>query len=191
MCDHAGVNTPETPAQPPVSTWWEDPDLARAVFEIEEFSASAGWDAPPTLFALVRTSDLVAAQPALAGTLGPDPAVFTAIAQDSLPGPDVPGELDISAALAGVSWPDEVAGCVLVQEIVIIPPGESIEPGVEVTAEQAAAHPDRQEARLVAGVLRGQQGGACLLRVRHAEADPLRGGDLAPGLIAALQAMFD
>jgi hypothetical protein len=184
------VSTPEPPVPPPAPTWWEDPDLARAVAEIEEFAGTAGWDAAPTLFALVRTAELVAAQPGLAGSLGPDPAVFTAIAQDSLPDTGDAAEPDISAALASISWPDEVAGCVLVQEIVIVPPGESLEPGAEVTAAQAAVHPERQEARLVAGVLRGQPGGACLLRVRHAEADPLRGGDLAPGLVAALQETF-
>ncbi len=187
------MSTPDPPidvSAPAANPWWEDPDLAQAVAEVEEFAGTAGWDVPPTLYALVRTADLVAAEPGLAASLGPDPAVFTAIAQESLPDVGGSGEPDISAALAAISWPDEVAGCVLVQEIVVLPPDETIEPGVDVTASQAATHPERQEARLVAGVLRGQPGGACLLRVRHAEADPLRGGDLAPGLTAALQATF-
>ncbi len=199
--------------------WWEDPDLAAAVAEVEEFVGAGGWDAAPTMFALVRTAELLAAQPALAGTLD-DAGVFTPIAQDPLPAGD------LSEALSHISWPAEVAGCVLVQEIVVLPPsavgapagGPGVDPAtrtegrpdhdpdgqndrrgsgrvgqdVEITAEQAAAHPDRAEARLAAGVLRDLTGGACLLRVRgRDDATPLRGADLAPNLLVALQATFD
>ena len=84
--------------------WWEEPDLAVAVAEVEEFVASAGWDAAPQLFALVNTADLLKAQPSLASSLGAAAAVYTPIAQESLPD----GELN--DALAQISWPDEVAG---------------------------------------------------------------------------------
>lgn len=165
--------------------WWEDPDLAVAVAEVEEFAGSAGWDRPPALFALVVTADLLAAQPNLASSLGS--AVYTPIAQEALPD----GEL--SDALAQVSWPEEVAGCVLVQEIVVLPPGAadalSEDPGE--AADQAARHPDRVEARLVAGVLRDAVGGACLMRTRGNNEDaPLRGGDLAPNLLEVLRLTF-
>ena len=176
--------------------WWEDPDLAAAVAEVEEFAATAGWDQAPQMFALVRTADLLSAQPGLAATLA-DSGVFTPIAQDVLPAGD------LSEALSEISWPDEVSGCVLVQEIVVLPPAavqpDATELGgasregndVEITAEQAAVHPDRAEARLAAGVLRGSPGGACLLRVRGKDdATPLRGADLAPNLLTALQATF-
>lgn len=176
--------------------WWEDPDLAAAVAEVEEFAAAAGWDQAPQMFALVRTADLLSAQPGLASTLA-DAGVFTPIAQDPLAGGD------LSEALSQILWPAEVTGCVLVQEIVVLPPAavqpEATVPGttarerndVEITAEQAAAHPDRAEARLAAGVLRGSPGGACLLRVRgDNDATPLRGADLAPNLLTALQATF-
>ena len=166
--------------------WWEDPDLALAVAEVEEFAGTAGWDAPPQLFALVNTVELLAAQPNLASSLGP--AVYTPIAQESLPD----GEL--SDALAQISWPDEVAGCVLVQEIVVLPPAaqDALSDDPEIAAEQAARHPDRTEARLVAGVLRDAYGGACLMRMRGEHDDaPLRGGDLAPNLLAALKLTFD
>lgn len=207
-------------AVPPGNTpyWWEDPDLAAAVAEVEEFVGTAGWDSAPQMFALVRTADLLDAQPELATTLG-DAGTFTPIAQEVLP----PG--DLSEALSTISWPDEVAGCVLVQEIVVLPPsavqrvdespdgtsggspdgtsggapdgtsgGGTSRRGndVEITAEEAAAHPDRAEARLAAGVLRGSKGGAALLRVRGKDdATPLRGADLAPNLLDALQATFD
>ncbi len=172
------MNTPD---------WWEDPDLAIAVAEVEEFAGAAGWDAPPQLFALVVTSDLLAAQPALAPTLG-DAARFTPIAQESLPA----GEL--SEALAQISWPPEVAGCVLVQEIVVLPPeaGTSLSADPATAADEAAGHPDRTEARLAAGVLRAADGGACLLRLRGEHDDaPLRGADLAPNLLAALRLTFE
>ncbi len=178
--------------------WWEDPDLAAAVAEVEEFAGTAGWDAPPQMFALVRTADLLTAQPELAATLS-DAGVFTPVAQDVLPAGD------LSEALSQISWPAEVAGCVLVQEIVVLPPSAvtvpSTAPGdeashrrseVEITAGQAAAHPDRAEARLAGGVLRGKDGGACLLRVRGKDdATPLRGADLAPNLLVVLQATFE
>lgn len=169
----------DTPSTPP--SWWEDPELATAVAEVEDFVATAGWDRPPQMFALVRTDDLVAAGGLPAS---PDHAAFTAIAQDPLPAGD-----DMSASLAGISWPKEVSGCVLVQEIVVLPPAPD---GPDLSAEEAAGHPDRREARLVAGVLRGSAGGACLLRVRdQPDTDPLRGADLAPNLLTALQATFE
>ncbi len=165
--------------------WWEDADLATAVAEVEEFAAAAGWDAPAQMFALVATADLVAAEPGLADSLG---GVYTPIAQDPLP----VGEL--SDALDQISWPDEVAGCVLVQEILVLPPeaGRELSDDPATAAGQAAEHPDRTEARLVAGVLRGTRGGACLLRLRGENAEtPLRGADLAPNLLTALRMTFE
>ena len=205
----AGSVRPKSPARPEgdgaAPYWWEDPELAAAVAEVEEFVSAAGWDAPPQMFALVRTADLLAAQPDLAGALS-DAGTFTPIAQEVLP------TGDLSEALSQISWPPEVGGCVLVQEIVVLPPsavepepvssgpdaalrppgGARNQPPVEITAEQAAAHPDRTEARLVAGVLRGSRGGACMLRIRGREdTEPLRGADLAPNLLTVLQATFD
>ncbi len=167
--------------------WWEDTDLAIAVAEVEEFVAAGGWDSPPQLFALVATSQLLEAQPALAPTLT-ETTRYTPIAQESLPA----GEL--SLALSQISWPPEVAGCVLVQEIVVLPPeaGASLSVDPETAAGQAAGHPDRAEARLTAGVLRAADGGACLLRLRGEHGDaPLRGADLAPNLLEALRMTFE
>lgn len=174
--------------------WMEDPDLATAVAEVEEFTGSAGWDAPPQLFALVRTRTLVASEPQLGPSLD-GAGTFTAIAQDALPVETGQDDAGLADALARISWPTEVGGCILAQEIVVLPPAAAqtggAGPGAELTSELAAAHPDRREARLVVGVLRGRPGGACLLRVREGDDPPLRGGDLAPNLIAALQATFD
>jgi hypothetical protein len=171
--------------------WWEDNDLAAAVAEAEQFAGEAGWDAPPRLFALVVTDELRAAQPDLTAHLA-DNGHYTPIAQDALPAGD------LEQALAGIEWPASVAGCVLVQEILVVPPEVADELADDpAAATRAAAHPARTEARLTAGVIRGVPGGACLLRVRppsssapEAASVPLRGADLAPGLIAALQATF-
>lgn len=171
---------------PGTPDWWEDADLAIAVAEVEEFVGTAGWDAPPQLFALVNTAELMAAEPGLSATLGA--TVYTPIAQDALPAED------LSDALAQISWPDEVAGCVLVQEIVVLPPGaeDNLSDDPQTAAEQAARHPHRTEARLAAGVLREGPGGACVMRMRGEHDDaPLRGGDLAPNLLAALKLTFD
>lgn len=167
--------------------WAEDADLAAAVTEVEEFAGTAGWDRPPTLFALVGTADLAAAEPSLRPELGA--AEFTPIAQDALPDPD------LERALAQVSWPPAVVGCVLVQEIVVLPPSARAALSEDTAAAQAAAHPERTEARLVAGVHRDGRR-ACLLRIRGTAPDGVpwpvvRGADLAPNLLDGLLLTFE
>jgi hypothetical protein len=159
--------------------------------EVEEFVAAAGWDQPPQLFALVTTGTLLASQPELADQLDAQ-APLTPVAQDALP----EGELD--AALAGIEWPDSVAGCALAQEIVVLPPeaqaGLGELPDDPVQARRAAAeHPQRREGRLVAAVLRDGVG-ACVLRLRADAGDDLGRDEvledpqLAPNLLHALLA---
>lgn len=167
--------------------WAEDADLAAAVTEVEEFTGTAGWDRPPALFALVRTAELAAAQPSLVAELGA--AEFTPIAQDGLPDPD------LERALAQMSWPPAVVGCVLVQEIVVLPPSAGEVLSEDTAAAQAAAHPERTEARLVAGVHRDGRR-ACLLRIRGAAPDGepwpvVRGAQLAPNLLDSLLSTFE
>ncbi len=167
--------------------------LDRVAAEIEEFVAGSGWDRPPTLFALVPTV-LLLADPAAAAVLGPSdqpaaPDQLTPIAQQELPD----GPLD--QALAQIGWPDEVAGCALSQEIVMLPP--SAEPELtdlsqDAAANWTAAHPERREARLVVAVLRDGST-ASLLRLRGSADsvdDLLTGTDLAPNLTGALLATF-
>jgi hypothetical protein len=163
--------------------------LAAIAREVEEFVAAAGWDQQPQLFALVATPTLLASQPELAGQLDAD-AALTPVAQEALP----EGELD--AALAGIEWPATVAGCALVQEIVVLPPaaqaGLGELPDDPAEARRAAArHPQRREGRLVAAVLR-EGVGACVLRLR-ADSGNDQGHDelvedprLAPNLLRAL-----
>lgn len=147
--------------------------------------AAGGWDQPPQLFALVPTAQLLAAEPGLAGQLDAA-APLTSVAQEALPA----GELD--EALAGIIWPDTVAGCALAQEILVLPPEAEPEIGDGTAARRLAAqHPQRREARLVAAVLR-DGAGACVLRLRAvpdasgADDQLLEHPDLAPNLLAAL-----
>lgn len=164
--------------------------LAPALAEIEAHVHAAGWDRPPTLFALVRAAQFVADDPATAARLGIDRQAgdaLTPIEQDELP--DEP----LDEALAGIAWPDEVVGCALAQEIVVLPPGVETELGdADDAAARAASHPERREARLTVGVLRDGST-AALLRMRASAGDPggddlLTGPDLAPNLTAALLA---
>lgn len=160
--------------------------LPGAAREVEQFVASAGWDQPAQLFALVPTATLLASRPELSGQV--DTAPLTPVAQDELP----EGELD--EALAGIEWPEGVAGCALAQEIVVLPPGAEEGMGElpadpEQARRAAAAHPDRQEGRLVAAVLR-EGVGACVLRVRDETGAEqiIEHAELAPNLLRALLA---
>jgi hypothetical protein len=159
--------------------------------EIEDFVAAAGWDQQPQLFALVATMTLLAGQPELADQLDAQ-IPLTPVAQDALP----EGELDV--ALAGLEWPDSVAGCALAQEIVVLPPeaeaGLADLPDDPAQARRVAAcHPQRREGRLVAAVLRDGVG-ACVLRLRADSAtgqgceEVVEDPQLAPNLLQALLA---
>lgn len=169
----------------PAADFLEDPRLAEAVREAEEFVAAGGWNQRPLMFALVPTAELLAAQPEMADQLDPD-VYFTPIAQDALPD----GEL--AEALGQLEWPAAVAGCILIQEIVVLPPSaqDDLPDDPDAAAAVAAAHPERTEARLAVGVLR-DGGAACRMRLRGEHEDtPLRGADLAPNMVHALQLTF-
>jgi len=165
--------------------------LLQTLVEIERHVADSGWDQAPMLFALARTADLVVREPAFAAQLGlgveelPEDAL-TPVEQDALPD----GPLDES--LARIAWPEEVAGCALVQEVVMLPPEveESMPRHVDVV-DWASEHPQRREARLGVAVLRDGSR-ACTVRMRGEDEDELLvGPDLAPALADALAATLD
>jgi hypothetical protein len=165
--------------------------LPQVVREVEDFAASAGWDQPPQLFALVSTAELLAKQPELGDQVDAD-STLTPVAQEPLP------QEDLAEALAGIVWPETVTGCALVQEIVVLPQDAEAELDAAVTGQDADAarmrriameHPQRREARLVAGVLRDGSA-ACVLRVRGGEDAPdeiVEHPELAPNLVDALR----
>ncbi len=95
--------------------------LGQAVVEIERHVSESGWDQPAQLFALVRTTELLGAEPRLADELGADAVrqELTPVAQDGLPpGADSDG---LAGALARIEWPDAVSGCAIAVERVVLP----------------------------------------------------------------------
>lgn len=178
--------------------------LRRVVLEVEAHVSSAGWDQPPRLYALVRTADLVAAEPALADQLAvslrDDPDGYTTIEQEELP-----ADQPLEDVLDDLEWPDAVHGCAVVLERIMLPPeAEADLPDNPVELVQAVAeHPQRREVRLVAAVSRdGDRHSAVRSRpvlVDGAASDGhssdgeqvaselLEGPDLVPGLTDALR----
>jgi hypothetical protein len=160
---------------------------------VAEFVDAEGWGRPPQMFALVPTADLVAAQPELEDQLD-EGGELTPVAQEAFPDDITGGSIALDEFLATTSWPPAVRGCVLVQEIVVLPPdAESTLDDASAAARAAAeAHPQRREARLFAAVLR-EGASLCLLQLRpeddaddFGELDLRTYPNLAPNLVEAL-----
>jgi hypothetical protein len=169
------------------------PGLAAAVRELEAHAADSGWDQPERIFALVDTAELVSREPQLADALGVQTGSvvdgLTPVEQEPLP----PGS-SLEDVLARIVWPAEVAGCAVIAERLVLPPEADADMPADPAAAQAfaAEHPDREEVRIVAGVLRGGDS-ACALRLRSHD-DPesvLSSPDLVPGLLMMLHATLD
>jgi hypothetical protein len=161
------------------------------------------------MFALVPTADLVAAQPELEEQLD-EGDELTPVAQEAFPDDITGGSIALDEFLATTSWPPAVHGCVLVQEIVVLPPDaestldDALAPlladhdAADAAARAAAeAHPERREARLFAAVLR-DGASLCLLQLRpEDDADDFGDLDLrtypnlAPNLVEALHHTFE
>ncbi len=186
--------------------------LGSALRDVAEYVDAAGWGQPPMLFALVPTCVLAQTDPDLVDVA--DDSELSPIAQEQLPLSDDPQTLagELEHVLATTSWPDAVAGCVLVQEIIVLPPqaeddlDEAFTPLLsDPEAADAAArntahqHPEHQQARLIAGALRDGPRFALLQLRDPADPDGTRTGrlellshpDLAPGLLDALAATLD
>lgn len=178
--------------------------LARSVREVAEFVDAEGWGRPPQMFALVPTADLVAAEPGLLDELDQG-SELSAIAQESFPADITGGSMALDEFLATTSWPEAVSGCLLVQEIVVLPPDaettldDALTPlladheAADAAARAAAeTHPGRRTARLFAAALRtGAE--LCLLQVKpeddiddFGDLDLRTYPNLAPNLIEAL-----
>ncbi|GAA4479987.1 PPA1309 family protein [Rhodococcus olei] len=182
--------------------------LARCVREVADHVDAGGWGQPPQMFALVPTAALAAAEPDLLDQLE-DGAELTPVEQEPFPEDVGGGSPALDEFLATTSWPAGVVGCVLVQEIVVLPPdaASALDSAVapvladehaadEMARATAGAHPERRDARLIAAVLRDGPS-ACVLALKPDEDDPdaepelLTHEDLAPNLVNALYATFD
>lgn len=163
--------------------------LLAAVIELERHVGAAGWDAPPRLFALVPTDFFAAAEPALAAELGlrttadgAPPAALTAVEQEEFATTG-----DLLADLATLEWPDTVFGCALSAERTFLPAGQEgdLPEDPAAAAAYVAAHPARQDIRVVVGADRaGHVHGVA--RLVSAPEELLGAADLVPGLGAAL-----
>lgn len=171
----------------PDSTRPVDPALRAVVREVEAHVAAGGWDQPAHLYALVPTAELIVAEPGLAAQLGLDAVdgagSFTPIEQE------VPADRALEEVLGGITWPPTVVGCAAVVERLVLPPGA--EAALPEDAEQALAvaaeHPDRQEVRMVAAVIRdGRTHCALRLRGHDEDTDVLDDVDLVPALVGLL-----
>lgn len=165
-----------------------DSPLRQVALEIEAHVAEAGWDQLPRLYALVPTADLLAQEPELVKTMGINEQVpdgsFTSIEQESLP-----QDVSLEDALARMMWPDQVVGCAAVIERIMLPPEveEDLPNDPDALLAFVASHPDRQEVRLIAAVMRDGIVHSAV-RARSPENSALlEGPDLVPGLIAQLQ----
>ena len=162
--------------------------LEHVVREVEAHAARSGWDRPAQLFALVDTAELLEREPHLAEVLGveADHQALTPVEQETSSG-------TLEELLASILWPPEVAGCAVVLEALWVPPeaGEvPDDPGA--AAEYAAAHPDREEARIVAGALRSGESFCAIRQRAHDEDDMvLAGPDLVPTLLELLHTTLE
>jgi hypothetical protein len=162
--------------------------LSEVVREVEAHAARAGWDQPAQLFALVETSDLLRREPQLAEVLGiaADAGGLTPVEQEA-------ASDSLEELLSSILWPPEVAGCAVVLEAMTMPPeAGGVPEDAEAAAEYAATHPERQEARIVAGALRSGEG-FCAIRQRAHDDDDmvLAGPDLVPALLELLHATLE
>ncbi|ANE03435.1 PPA1309 family protein [Corynebacterium crudilactis] len=155
--------------------------LNKAMLEAVEFIHAEGWDAGPTLFALVPTAMLVDTL----NDAAEDDSPLTLVVQDNLPDNLLPGSEALGDYVSRLAWPAEIAGAILAQEIMF--------------TDSAVQGATPQPARLFSGVVRGETE-LTLLQLRPTEEElaergpfaedeiELRGGPgVAPGVIAALR----
>ncbi|WP_354642246.1 PPA1309 family protein [Kitasatospora camelliae] len=167
--------------------------LTRAALEIDEYAATLGWDLPARLFALVDNTAMRKANPKLARQLGladDQTEGLTPVEQDELP-----AGMELDKFLGTIAWPDQVVGCALVVERLMLPPGAEASRPKNATEKEIAAwvaeHPQRQEVRITAAVLRdGSKEIALRLREKDVAREVLTGPELVPGLTEALLATF-
>lgn len=169
-----------------------DAELAALVHEVEGHIAAEGWDAPAHLFALVSAEELLSAEPELAEQIGlgkPGAPTLVPIESD-----EVPAEIPLEELLLGITWPPSVAGCAASVERLVLPPEaeQEIPDDPEEADAYAAAHPDRQEVRIVAAVTRAGAT-ACAMRLRSHDDDSevMVGPDLVPALLDMLRETLD
>lgn len=169
--------------------------LNKAMMEAVEFVHAEGWDASPTLFALVPTDLLI---DELADLDADTDAPLTLVVQDEIPGHILPGSDELGDYITRLAWPEDVAGVVLAQEIMFADTADDTSSAGTFSAHEA------RPARLFSGVLREEGVELTLLQIRPTEEEleaagpfadddiQLRGGPgVAPAVIGALRYSLD
>lgn len=164
--------------------------LAECAIDTERHVAAAGWDQAPRLFAIASNAGLLEREPALAGQLaGTNPTGLSTIEQEGF----APTS-SIESLLGRLAWPPEVEGAAIAIERIVVPPDaeRDLPEDPQQASEALAAHPDRQDVRLLVAVLRTGES-ICLLRQRANDSDDrvAVGDDIAPGLVHALKATLE
>jgi len=156
-------------------------NLEPLIREVEDHVASAGWDQPVRLFALVPTSNLLSANPELADEFGISAEMpLTSVEQE------IEDTLELDELLATIAWPEDVAGAIVALERIVLPPSaESDLPSSDDSAlvQAASDHPERRDVRIVSAVLRTGQN---LNALRYRTNDSADAVAVAPNLVARL-----
>ena len=119
-----------------------------------------------------------------------NPELLMVVEQEGLP-----PAADLEHLLAQLAWPDSVHGAAISVERLVLPPAAQEEAEALTDAAERLAflqeRPDREDIRMVVGVLRGGQSW-CVLRSRSHDDDAslYQGERLVPGLVEALEATF-
>ena len=160
--------------------------------------AAFGWDQPVRVFALARTAEALRTDPDLAEFLDAstveeartDPDLLTVVEQEGLP-----AAADLEHLLAQLAWPESVHGAAISVERLVLPPAAQEEADVITDAAERLAflqaRPDREDIRMVVGVLRsGESWCALRSRAHDDDASVYQGEQLVPGLVEALATTF-
>ncbi len=158
-------------------------DLHAVTADIERHLHEIGWGSAPRLFALVRTGDLLASEPALAAEFGAaDPDSLTPVEQE-------PIREDIADLLPRIEWPPNVVGCALSHEIVLVhEAADEARPDGTDPVAWAIEDPDHYDLRAVAAALRtGETAATVRVRGRDGEEDEVVvDPEIVPNMTAAL-----
>ncbi len=166
--------------------------------ETEIHVAAFGWDQPVRVFALARTAEALRTDPDLAEFLDAsaveeartDPELLTVVEQEGLP-----AAADLEHLLAQLAWPESVHGTAISVERLVLPPAAQEEADAITDATERLAflqaRPDREDIRMVVGVLRsGESWCALRSRAHDDDASVYQGEQLVPGLVEALATTF-
>ena len=164
-------------------------NLEALVREVEDHVASAGWDQPVRLFALVPTSNLLASNPQVAAELGISADLpLTSVEQE------ISDALELDELLATIAWPTDVVGALVALERIVLPPSAQSDLPAENDndlVQAAADHPDRRDVRIISAVLRTGENLNALRHRTHDSADAVAvSPDLVTRLNEALAATF-